>query len=239
MLNIKLHPTKQDTAIALADEIALIIKKSDRKEFNIALSGGSTPFIMFEALVKNYGNEINWENIHFYWVDERCVEPTNKESNYGNTKKVFFDKIKIPSNNIHRVIGENNPEHEANRYSSEIKQSLTSSNNLPQFDLILLGMGNDGHTASIFPSEIDFIESKEIAVVAKNPYNSQTRISLTGSIINNAKQIFFLVTGRDKYEVFEQIYNKRPGYLKYPAAHISTATNKTTWYLDAEAAPFL
>lgn len=239
MINIKRHPTKQDAASSLANELASIIKNNKGEKYNIAISGGSTPFIMFEALIKNKGEKLNWENVHFYWVDERCVEPTSKESNFGNTKKTLFDKINIPSNNIHRVLGENDAIQEAVRYSSEIKNSVAYSNDIPQFDLILLGMGDDGHTASIFPPQIEFIDSKEIAVVAKNPYSGQTRISLTGTVINNAKRIIFLVTGRDKSAVLKEIYYKRPGYLKFPAAQISTAANKTTWYLDAEAAPFL
>lgn len=239
MINYQLYNSKEETALALAKTLAEKLQNSKDQKVNIALSGGSTPFIMFDALETNFGDSINWDNIHFFWVDERCVEPTSNESNYGNTKKTLFDKIDIPEENIHRVLGEEDPAKEALRYSKEIDDHVSMKNSLPQFDIILLGMGDDGHTASIFPPEIELLKAKENAVVGKNPYSGQLRITLTGTIINNAAQIIFLVTGASKAPILEQIVNKKNDYLKFPAAHISTLMEQTEWYLDKDAAPFL
>jgi len=239
MIKYQIYNTKEETAKALAHDLASKLQKTKGEKVTIALSGGSTPFIMFDALVSNYSDTINWENIHFFWVDERCVVPSSSESNYGNTKKSLFDKIDIPAANIHRVLGEENPNSEAIRYSKEIADHVPSINGIPQFDIVLLGMGDDGHTASIFPPEIDLLKARENAVVGKNPYSGQERITLSGTVINNGKQIFFLVTGKSKATILEQIVTKNDDYLKFPAAHISADLNKTLWYLDKDAAPFL
>lgn len=213
-----------------------ILKKG---KINIAISGGNTPKLLFEVLAKEYKNKLDWEKINFYWADERCVDPGSDESNYGMTRNIFFNKISIPDSNIHRIYGENDPLSEAVRYSKVIKSNLKKSNGFPKFDLILLGMGDDGHIASIFPDQMDLFKSEDVCAVAVHPASRQKRITLTGKVISNADKIYFLVTGKSKAEVVSEIIEKKNDYLKLPAANIQTNKIYPIWYLDEDAALLL
>ena len=223
------------TAQAFADFLAQ--KVSENNIVHIALSGGSTPKILFELLADEYDEDIDWEKLHFWWGDERCVPPTDNESNYKMTKELLFDSISIKDSQIHRVLGENEPQEEANRYGEEILKHLPIVNGLPQFDIIMLGMGGDGHTASIFPHEMSLLEDKAICGVANHPESGQKRVTLNGPVINNAQDISFLVTGEGKTEKVDEIFNQKEGYLSYPAAHFNG--ENVVWYLDDSAARML
>jgi len=237
MIKIQIFKTPVETAGKCGD---YLIKLADGiKPFNIALSGGSTPKLLFNYLAEKYSESTVWQEVHFYWGDERCVPPDDEESNYKMTKDFLFDKIQIPAANIHRVFGENNPEREAVRYSSEIKENLPQSNGLPLFDLVILGMGDDGHAASIFPHQIELLESQNICEVAEHPVSGQKRITLTGKVINNAKEIVFLVTGENKKEKVSEIRNHNGKWKTYPASLINPIDGKLTWYLDKAAAELL
>lgn len=200
---------------------------------HIALSGGSTPKLLFAELAEKYGNQINWSEVHIYWGDERCVPPSHEESNYKMTRKLLLDHIEIPISNIHRIKGEDNPEAEAVRYEDLIKSSTGASR--PSFDLIILGMGEDGHTASIFPHQMPLLESDQLCSVATHPESGQKRVTMTGNLLNMAKHVLFLVTGKSKKQKVRQIFRKEGPYLSYPASHIMP-TGKLEWYLDQEAA---
>ena len=195
--------------------------------------------IPVREVVKDYKDKIDWSKINFYRVDERCVSPDSNESNFGKTYNFLFNKINIPERNIHRIYGENDPASEAVRYSEELRKNIFLSNGFPKFDLILLGMGDDGHTASIFPAQMELLNSVNVCAVAVHPESRQKRITLTGNVINNADKIYFLVTGKSKAEVMKKILDKNHDYLKYPAAHIQTNNNYPFWYLDKEAASLL
>ncbi len=234
-----------DTAAQLAQSFALEFKSicdaviSEKGKINLGISGGNTPKLLFEVLATEYKNKINWERIYFYWVDERCVSPESIESNYGMTRKILFEKINIPDSNIHRIHGENDPASEAVRYSDLIKNNLKTENGFPKFDLILLGMGDDGHTASIFPDRLDLLKSEVVCAVTVHPESKQKRITLTGKTINNADKIYFLVTGKGKAEVIFEIIEKINNYLKYPSSYIHPNKYYPVWYLDREAASLL
>ena len=234
-----------ETATQLAQSFALEFKNLcdaviiDKGRINLAISGGNTPKLLFEVLATEYKNKINWERIFFYWVDERCVSPESIESNYGMTRKILFEKINIPYRNIHRIHGENDPASEAVRYSDLIKNNLKNENGFPKFDLILLGMGDDGHTASIFPDRLDLLKSEDVCAVAVHPESKQKRITLTGKTINNADKIYFLVTGKGKAEVIFEILEKKHNYLKYPSSYIHPNKYYPVWFLDREAASLL
>ena len=202
----------------------------------MALSGGSTPKLIFDVLAAEYGDKIDWSKIHFYWGDERSVPPTDEQSNYRMTEEHLFSKINVPKENIHRVLGENDPVSEAMRYSNLLEINLDRVDQIPQFDLVLLGMGDDGHTASIFPHEIDLWSSKDHCVVATHPDSGQKRVSINGAVINKAKEVIFLVTGSNKLEKVDEIHNKKGNYKNYPATLVAPESEKLTWYLDKEAA---
>jgi 6-phosphogluconolactonase len=208
-------------------------------KINIALSGGNTPKLMFEVLARDYKNKIDWLEVNLFWVDERCVPPNDKESNFGMTEKILLRNISIPEENVHRIFGNYEPEKEVYRYSQDLKKYLKLRNGFPEFDLILLGVGDDGHTASIFPNQMALLNSNDVCAVAIHPSTGQKRITLTGEAINNADRIYFLVMGKNKEEVIKKILEKKDDYLKYPAANIKPDEGEVEWYLDKEAAGLL
>ena len=218
----------------LVNEINTQLKEKDK--INIALSGGNTPKAIFKELAASYKEKLNWEKINLFWGDERCVPPEDSESNYGMTKKHLLDYIKIPSKNINRILGENDPHGEAKRYSDIIRNSLDSVNNLPEFEIMLLGLGEDGHTVSIFPNQMELLGSDKICEVAFHPETKRRRITLSGNVINNSKKIYFLVSGKSKSFAVGEILNKKSDYLNLPAAHIKPVNGELIWFLDKEAA---
>jgi len=238
---LKIFETPEEVAKAFAEDIKETVEKniSEKGECNISLSGGSTPKLLFDILAKEYSDKINWKNINFFWGDERCVPPNDNESNYGMTKKHLFDFINLPEENVYRVKGEDEPEKEALRYGELIKTKIKTGievNNFPVFDLMILGMGDDGHTASIFPDIIELWDSQNICEVAEHPVTNQKRITVTGGIINNSKKIVFLITGKNKNYVLKKIINKEEDYLKYPAALVQPVSGELFFYIDKNAA---
>ena len=227
---------KDNPAVAAAFAKYLNDWLKQRGVVHIALSGGSTPKLLFELLAEEYMHEIRWEQIHFYWGDERCVAPSDEQSNYKTTNDLLLSKIIIPEENIHRVQGENDPGAEAERYSNIIINTVPATAGRPMFDLIILGMGSDGHTASIFPDQMALLRSDKICEVATHPESGQIRVSLTGRILNNALQTVFLVTGSSKSAIVKTILGQEEGYLKYPAAHIQPKHGGLIWFLDEAAA---
>ena len=232
MSKAKTHIYKDNPAVAEAFARYLQKQISTSDVFHIALSGGSTPKALFEYIAKNYAQEIDWKKVHLYWGDERCVAPSHEESNYGMTELKLLRHIDIPFVNVHRVLGTRNPTEEAKRYGEEIVWNLPLKNNSPVFDMVLLGMGGDGHTASIFPHQMELLTSDETCAVAIHPESGQKRITLTGKVINSAKEIHFLVTGASKTKVVKEIFDKTGDYEKYPAAFIKRAE----WWMDEAAA---
>lgn len=204
-------------------------------EFHVSLSGGSTPKIVFDFLAENYHDEIDWSSVYLYWGDERCVSPENADSNYKMTKAHLLSKIEMPAENIFRIKGEDDPKAEASRYAEVLKKQLPTANGMPQFDLVILGMGGDGHTASIFPNEIALWDADSYCAVATHPESGQKRVGLTGGIINNAKTVAFLVTGADKADKVEEIIGQKSSYKKYPASKVSPTSGELLWFLDREA----
>lgn len=232
---MKKHTFKDNQAVATAFAKYLSEQINTSDSFHIALSGGSTPKVLFKLLAEQYAKKIDWEKVHLFWGDERCVLPTDADSNYGMTKEKLLDHINIPFVNVHRVLGSRNPAEEATRYGKEIQWCLPEKDGLPVFDLIMLGMGSDGHTASIFPHQMELLTSSDICGVATHPDSGQKRVTLNGKVINKAKQIHFLVTGASKKEKINEIFNKTGEYTTYPAAHIERAE----WWIDESAGAVL
>lgn len=230
---IKIFENPKETAKAFGDYLMSQVAK--KKTFHCALSGGSTPKLLFDYLAESHQGSPLWSQIHFYWGDERCVPPEDDESNYKMTKKHLLDHVAIPEQNIHRVKGEREPHREAERYSRELMESMPVNKDKPVFDLIILGMGNDGHTASIFPHQMELLNSDLVCDVATHPESGQKRVTLTGSVINAAKEVVFLVTGAGKKEKLDEILNQKGDWESYPAAHISPAEGRLLWFLDKQA----
>lgn len=229
---------------ALAEAVKFDLVKLSRNQisptraFNLALAGGSTPRTIYRqwSTVKD---DSFWGKVHFFWGDERCVPADHDDSNYKMAYESFLSGIEISENQIHRIHGEANPEAESLRYANEIKEHLPITKNLPQFDWILLGVGTDGHTASLFPNSEALEEKNSVCIIAKHPQTGQKRISLTLPVINNAKKITFLVTGDEKAEVVREILTNNGKSVNYPAAQVNPQSGILQWYVDEAAAGLL
>ncbi|WP_249963336.1 6-phosphogluconolactonase [Histophilus somni] len=232
-MNTKIFDTAQHAVEQIAQEFVQYSKQN--RAVHISLSGGSTPKLLFKTLAQEpFKSEVRWENLHFWWGDDRMVEPNDPESNYGEVKKLLFDHISIPTENIHRIRGEENVEQELARFSQELTACVPNL----EFDWIILGMGNDGHTASLFPHQTDF-DDQNVAVIAKHPETGQIRISKTAKLIEQAKRITYLVTGEAKADILKEIQTALPENLPYPAAKIKAKNGVTEWYLDKAAGKLL
>ncbi len=232
---VKIFEKPKKVAKRVAKQILKLTQKSSQPRFDIALSGGSTPKKLFKILIEKHKEAIPWERIHFWWGDERCVPPDDNESNFKMAFDILFSKIEIPQENIHRIKGENNPEIEAKRYSEEIADSLNLRGGVPVFDMVLLGLGEDGHTASIFPGQLNLIDDERICAASEHPLTGQKRITLTGKVINNASRIFFLVTGENKALRLSEIMNDDEAAKLLPAYYITPENGKLIWYIDEAA----
>lgn len=237
MINYKVFDTPQDVVVSLAETMQAMSLKDHA--VHISLSGGSTPKLLFKALAQApFADSIQWNNLHFWWGDERCVAPTDAESNFGEANELLFKHVAIPAANIHRIRGEADPIAECARFAAEMDATVPHKNGLPAFDWILLGMGGDGHTASLFPHQTNF-DDPALAVIATQPESGQKRISKTARLLENADRITYLVLGESKAEVLHEINSTPAEDLAYPAAKIKASHGKTEWYLDAAAAKLL
>lgn len=233
---VHIYTGPKDVSKSVARKIKKMILKSKQERFDIALSGGTTPRKLFKRLAKKYADDIPWDRVHFWWGDERCVEPDSEQSNYNMAREALFEKINIAKDNIHRIIGENNPKDETVRYAAEMKEGLTMKNGLPVFDLVLLGLGDDGHTASIFPGQLHLFNTEKWCAVSNHPQTGQKRITLTGKVINNARHIFFVVTGTGKASRISEIMNDDQLSKEYPASYVEPKHGSVAWFIDEDAA---
>ena len=232
---IRVFKTIDEICISFTSHIQSLLSNS-KGDFNIALSGGSTPKALFHFWA-NHPELLDWERLKFFWGDERCVPPDDEESNFGMTKKLLLEPLSISKNQIFRIKGENIPEDEAKNYSQLLQKELSLQNNIPVFDLILLGMGDDGHTASIFPHQIGLWIDENNCVVAEHPTSGQQRISITGRIIKNAKNIAFLITGKNKADMLQNIFSDPENASHtFPAAKVNLENPNTSWFFDKSAA---
>lgn len=238
--NIKIYKSAHELADKFCFDLSEFLndkfKSVGKRNINIALSGGSTPKLIFDILGKNYADKINWNRINFFWVDERCVPPDDSESNFGMIREHLFRNINIPDENIFRIRGEEDPDKEANEYAKQVLIKVPQKFGIPCFDLILLGMGEDGHTASIFPDQIVLVHSDRFYDVAIHPISKQRRITMTGKILNNAELIFFIVTGENKATTVDRLFNNEKVNYKYPAHHINPINGSVVWYMDESSA---
>ena len=209
---------------------------AEKENLSIALSGGSTPKSLFNYWAKNHAEDIDWSKIKFFWSDERCVWPDDDDSNYKMVKESLFNHVPVSDDNIFRIRGENDPYKEARSYGELLVTELESINGVPQFDIVMLGMGEDGHTASIFPHEMNLWDSSNFCVVATHPKTRQMRVSLSGRTINTAKNVVFLVTGAPKAKIVKAVIeDNEEAQSKYPAAKVKPTSGNLTWFLDGYA----
>ncbi|MGD8490479.1 MAG: 6-phosphogluconolactonase [Anaerolineae bacterium] len=206
-----------------------------RGRFGVALSGGSTPRALFRVLASEpYQGQIPWAQTHIFWGDERCVPPNDPNSNYYLAHETLLGHISIPPENIHRIRGELEPEAAARAYDRELQDVYCGPR--PRFDLVLLGLGRDGHTASLFPGSPALHEAEQLAVAVQAEYEDRPaqRVTLTLPAIKTARQVLFLVAGADKSEIVRAVLEGPGGQL--PAQMVSPTAGRFVWLLDAAAA---
>ena len=237
IVNSEIHVSKSIKDLSEYFAQLLINKiNAGSDHFHMAVSGGSTPKNIFEYLAAQYESSVPWNKIKFFWGDERCVPPEDSESNFKMADDFLLSKLKIPAANIFRIKGENDPQEEADRYGALIQNLLKMENGFPRFDLIMLGLGEDGHTASIFPNQKELLESDKICAVAVHPESGQKRITITGKVINNAENVVFIVTGKSKTNAAGDILNQNWAYKNYPASYINPTEGGLFWLLDQDTA---
>lgn len=232
-LYIHTSETPEDLADAFALQLIDWINETSGDDFHLALSGGKTPTLLFSLLAGKYQKEVPWQKIHFWWGDERMVPIDDPESNFGVVNKLLFSKIMLSNNQIHRIKGEAYPIEEAKRYGIEIRSLVPINNVWPEFDLIMLGLGDDGHIASIFPDQMQLMESDKVTGIAFHPITNQSRITLTGKVLNNAKRVAFLVSGASKGRIFDEIIHNNTSALNYPASYIQPK-GELHWFIDED-----
>ena len=212
---------------------------AERNRFLVALSGGSTPKALYSILANDkYAQQLDWSKVHFLFGDERSVPPTHADSNFAMANAILFSPLHIPSAQIHRMRGEDPPETAAAQYETTLRHLTTAvPGQWPRLDLVLLGMGDDGHTASLFPGTASLTEQTRWVVPSTSPQGTRARVTLTLGVINHASVILFLVAGRNKAAVVRRVLEQRPGDPgPYPAALIRPETGRLLWYLDRAAA---
>ncbi|MEZ4983905.1 MAG: 6-phosphogluconolactonase [Saprospiraceae bacterium] len=232
---VQLHIHDKPLEVAHRFTTYLLETMAGKDHFTMALSGGSTPQVLFQLWATQYRHDFNWSALHLYWGDERCVPPSDPQSNYGVCRSLLLDHVAIPPENIHRIHGESHPAEEAARYCHTIWDTISMEGDYPAFDLVMLGMGDDGHTASIFPHQLPLFNDSRLAVVATHPVSGQQRISLTGTLINNAHEVAFLVTGSNKHAKLREILDKKPAAQAYPAFYVQPDTGALHWFMDQAA----
>lgn len=210
-----------------------------RGRFVMAISGGSTPRRMNRMLAKEpYRSEIEWDKTHIFWVDERCVPENDPASNFGAANKDFLCKIPLPSTQVHPMPGRALPEEGAALYQADLEDFFRpTDNDYPVFDLILLGVGRDGHTASLFPDQKSMETSEKWVAVVKGGDPDVYRLTLTYPVLNKAKLICFLVSREKKAGIVKAILENRLAGL--PAQKIQPSEGTLIWLLDKEAASLL
>jgi 6-phosphogluconolactonase len=209
-----------------------------RGRFSVALAGGSTPGRLYRLLSEEpYRSHVPWDAVHLFWGDERCVPPGDPGSNYRMAEENLISRVPIPSENVHRVRGELEPAAAAREYEQEIQDFYCGPH--ARFDLILLGLGEDGHTASLFPDSPVLAVTQRLVAAATADYQDRPaqRVTFTLPALNSARQVLFLVTGSAKAGAVRAVIEGDGKRL--PARQIRPAAGQLTWLLDAEAARLL
>lgn len=229
---------KQDDAVSAAAEfVATLSEECTRggNRFTIALAGGSTPEPLYNLLASpTYVERVEWDSWNVFWSDERSVPPGDSDSNYRMARNALLDRVPIPSDQVHRIRGENSPQAAAVEYEHAIREVIRVR--IPCFDLLLLGMGHDGHTASLFPETNALREKSRLVAANWVPHLDSYRITFTLPLINAARSIAFLVTDESKAEALSRVLQPGDGGPSLPASLVRPASGTVHWFLTRAAA---
>ncbi len=238
MNDIRIYDDKNELAHAIAGELLALSLEAEENDLvaHICLSGGTTPKALFELLShEEIAEEIAWDWLHFWWGDERCVPMDSPESNFGEAFRLLFAHIDFPEEQLHPILGEHDPEDEVIGYAEEMRRVMPlTEEGIPVFDWVLLGLGTDGHTASLFPKGVE-CESTEIVALSRHPSAGQQRMTITFPVIEAASRVSFLVCGQDKAKVILGIFEGSEESKLWPASRVEDAD----WWLDEAASSLI
>jgi 6-phosphogluconolactonase len=236
--SLEIHVVPDASALAEAGALEFARAASgaleDRGIFRVALAGGSTPRALYARLTREPFRSLRWRPVWFFFGDERCVPPDHERSNYRMARETLFDPLKIPAAHVLRMKGEADPIRAARDYEAAMRRRF--SGRPPRFDCILLGLGEDGHTASLFPSTAALAERRRLVAANEVPRFSEWRLTLTFRALNAARRVVFLVSGSAKASAAAKILKKERGYQDLPAAGVSPRRGTLLWLLDEAAA---
>ena len=247
MAKIKIYPDASQLAAGVAEQFASLARESveDHESFLVALSGGTTPRDAYSLLASEpLASRVDWSKAQLFWGDERCVPPGSPDSNYGLAKRMLLDKVSIPAGNVHRIRGELPPDQAAEEYQKELRTIAAGRNSrdtgaVLRFDLILLGMGEDGHTASLFPGTPALKEQDRWVVAQYVGKLAAWRVSFTPLLINAAANITIMVSGEGKAERLKQALEEPVHPEHLPVQAIRPASGRLLWMADAAAAALI
>ncbi len=238
----KVLPDGEALARAMAEQLLAAAQEAvaSRGIARIAISGGNTPKRTFEMLADPAATEFSvfpWDKTDLFWVDERCVPPDDKDSNYRMTRLALLDKVPLAADHVFRIEGELDPELAAARYETAIRTRFRLEGaQLPTFDLVALGMGPDGHTASLFPHTAGIHELTRIAIANHVPQKETWRVTLTSPVINQGRKVVFLIGGTDKAEVLSNVLGNKYDPETWPSQVIQPKSGQLLMLLDKAAA---
>ncbi|MBA2340276.1 MAG: 6-phosphogluconolactonase [Pyrinomonadaceae bacterium] len=245
MTEIELRIYKDRDALSRAAAEEFISRATEaiaaRNRFTVALAGGETPRTLYNLLASaDKRDRVDWTRTHVFWGDERCVSPDDEESNYRMAQTALLSKVSIPPKNVHRIEAEREDK-AASDYEDELQKFFESNDGeAPRFDLVLLGMGADGHTASLFPGSSAVEERRRLVVTTRSAASPTNRITLTLPVLNNALSCMFLVSGKEKAGVLQAIFAAEQAQeTNFPAQLVNPNQGRLLWLVDEAAAGFL
>jgi 6-phosphogluconolactonase len=239
--DVSIFETPEQLAVVAAERFVAVAARvcSESDRFSVALAGGRTPKRVYELLAsEDFKTRVNWSRVHLFFGDERAVPPNDPDSNYRMVFEALISKVPIPDDNVHRMHGEGDANANARDYENDLKKFFGGLL-WPRFDLVLLGMGDDGHTASIFPDSDALAEQSRWVVVTKFPQTGQQRITLTLPVLNHAALVTFLVTGKEKAQRLAEVLRPNSASKLLPAQAIKPIDGKLKWLVDVAAAACL
>lgn len=235
---VQVFDDAESVARAAAELFARLSRESvaERGTFSVALSGGTTPRRVYELLASDeYREHVSWPSVHVFFGDERTVPPDHAESNYRMASEALLSRVALPAENVHRIEGVGDAAANASDYES-VMRGFFGDEEWPRFDLVFLGMGDDGHTASLFPNTAALEESRAWVAANRVEKFGAWRITLTAPAINAARRVIFLVTGAGKAERLSEVLNGARDPSRLPSQMIQPRDGQLEWYLDRAAA---
>lgn len=241
--HLRVFPSPEAAALAAAEEVRTRARAAvaARGRFTVALSGGSTPKLLFRALAELGRSPdapaVPWQATQVFWGDERAVPPTHPDSNFGMAKRELLDRVPIPAEQVHRIHAEEAPERAAERYEETLHRCFQlAPGDLPRFDLILLGLGPDAHTASLFPGSAAVAETRRLVAAPWVATHQTYRITLTPIVLNQARAVAFLVAGEGKAGALRAVLKEPTDVSRYPAQVVQPVDGDLIWLVDHAAA---